>query len=101
MKRHDESNSAFRENILSASKNNFSRVILALDLQGSSQSQLLRNGKKLIEKTAPYICAIKLCRPTVLNLGMEKTRTLIATSHTNDLPSLIDDKLGDIDDVNL
>jgi len=101
LKRHVESNSAFRENILSASKNNFSRVILALDLQGSSQSQLLRNGKKLIEKTAPYICAIKLGRPTVLNLGMEKTRTLIATSHTNELPCIIDDKLGDIDDVNL
>jgi orotidine-5'-phosphate decarboxylase len=98
-KRH-QSNRTFRENILSASKNNFSRVILALDLQGSSQSQLLRNGKKLVEKTAPYICAVKLGRPTVLNLGTEKTRSLIATSHSNELPCIIDDKLGDIDEVN-
>jgi len=100
LRRHVNTNSTFRENILSASKNNFSRVILALDLQGSSQSQLLRTGKKLIEKTAPYVCAVKLGRPTVLNLGMEKTRTLIATSHANELPCIIDDKLGDIGEVN-
>ena len=101
MRKHVNSDSTFRENILYASKNNFSRIVLALDLQGSSQRQLLRRGKKLIEETAPYVCAIKLGRPTVLNLGMEKTRTLIATSHANELPCIIDDKLGDIDDVNL
>jgi orotidine-5'-phosphate decarboxylase len=101
LRKHGRDGSNFRENILSASKNNFSRIILALDLQGSSQSQLLRTGKKLVEKTAPYVCAIKLGRPTVLNLGMEKTRTLIATSHANELPCIIDDKLGDIDEVNL
>ena len=100
MRRHVDSSSAFRESILSASKNNFSRIILALDLQGPSQSQLLRSGKKLVEKTAPYVCAIKLGRPTVLNLGTEKTRTLIAASHDNELPCIIDDKLGDIDEVN-
>ena len=100
MRKRVNTNSTFRENILSASKNNFSRVILALDLEGSSQSQLLRTGKKLIEQTAPYICAIKLGRQTVLNLGMEKTRTLIATSHANELPCIIDDKLGDIDETN-
>jgi len=101
LREHVNTDSTFRENILSASKNNFSRIVLALDLQGSSQRQLLRRGKKLIEETAPYVCAIKLGRPTVLNLGMEKTRTLIATSHANELPCIIDDKLGDIDDVNL
>jgi orotidine-5'-phosphate decarboxylase len=100
LRKHVNTNSTFRENILSASKNNFSRVILALDLEGSSQSQLLGTGKKLIEQTAPYICAIKLGRQTVLNLGMEKTRTLIATSHANELPCIIDDKLGDIDETN-
>ena len=100
MRKRVDSNTTFRENILSASKNNFSRVILALDLQGSSQSQLLRTGKRLIEKTAPYVCAIKVGRSTVLNLGMAKTRTLIATSHANELPCIIDDKLGDIDEVN-
>jgi len=101
LRKHGQDGSNFRENILSASKNNFSRIILALDLQGSSQSQLLRTGKTLVEKTAPYVCAIKLGRPTVLNLGMEKTRTLIAASHANELPCIIDDKLGDIDEVNL
>src|SRR5207247_4733078 len=70
------SSDLFRENILSASKNNFSRIVLALDLQGSSQSQLLQTGKKLVEETSPYICAIKIGRQTVLNLGMQKTRIL-------------------------
>ena len=100
MRKHVNNSASFRQNILSASKNNFSRIILALDLQGSSQSQLLRNGKELIEKTAPYVCAIKLGRQTVLNLGTEKTRTLVATSHSNELPTIIDDKLGDIDETN-
>jgi len=100
LRERDHSSGNFRENILSASKNNFSRVILALDLQGPPPRQLLRTGKNLIEETAPYICAIKLGRQTVLNLGMEKTRTLIATSHANELPCIIDDKLGDIDETN-
>ena len=100
MREHVNSDSTFRENILSASKNNFSRIVLALDLQGSSQSQLLQTGKKLVEETSPYICAIKLGRQTVLNLGMQKTRILIAASHANELPSIIDDKLGDIDETN-
>ena len=60
----------------------------------------MRNGRKLIEKTAPYVCAVKLGRPTVLNLGTEKTRSLITASHANELPCIIDDKLGDIDEVN-
>ncbi len=100
MREHVNSDSTFRENILSASKNNFSRIVLALDLQGSSQSQLLQTGKKLVEETSSYICAIKLGRQTVLNLGMQKTRILIAASHANELPSIIDDKLGDIDETN-
>jgi orotidine-5'-phosphate decarboxylase len=100
LRRRDHNDSPFRQKILSASRNNFSRVILALDLQGSSQSKLLRDGKNLIEKTAPYICAVKLGRQTVLNLGMDKTRTLIEVSHSNDLPCIIDDKLGDIDETN-
>ncbi len=100
MRNRPHNNIPFRENILRASKNNFSRVILALDLQGAPSSKLLRMGKSLIETTAPYLCAIKLGRPTVLNLGMEKTRLLIKASHDNDLPCIIDDKLGDIDETN-
>lgn len=90
----------FRENILRTSKNNFSRVIVALDLQGSPSSKLLRVGRDLVERTAPYVCAVKLGRPTVLNLGTEKTRILINTIHNNELPCIIDDKLGDIDETN-
>ena len=100
MRNQLDHNIPFRENILRTSKNNFSRVILALDLQGSSSSKLLRSGKKLIERTAPYICAVKIGRPTVLNLGTEKTRVLIKLSHDYDLPCIIDDKLGDIDETN-
>ena len=100
MRNHSQNGLPFREEILQTSKNNFSRVILALDLQGLSSSKLLSTGRKLIERTHPYICAVKIGRPTVLNLGIEKTRTLIKISHSNDLPSIIDDKLGDIDEIN-
>ena len=97
-KRQNDTN--FREDILRASKNNFTRVILALDLQGSPSRKLLRTGKNLVEITAPYVCAVKFGRPTVLNLETESTRSLIKTSHANDLPCIIDDKLGDIDETN-
>jgi orotidine-5'-phosphate decarboxylase len=100
LRNQHRNNTPFRENILRSSKNNFSRVILALDLQGSSSNKLLRNGRDLIDRTAPYICAVKVGRPTVLNLGPEKTRALIKTSHSDDLPCIIDDKLGDIDEIN-
>lgn len=100
MRNQAQSKIPFREKILQTSKNNFSRVILALDLQGSSSSKLFRTGKKLIETTHPYICAVKIGRPTVLNLGIEKTRALIRVSEANELPSIIDDKLGDIDEIN-
>lgn len=60
----------------------------------------MRQGRDLIERTAPYLCAVKIGRPTILNLGIEKTRNLLKSSRTADLPSIIDDKLGDIDEVN-
>lgn len=100
MRNRSNSDNIFREEILRTSKNNFSRVILALDLQGSSSSNLLRLGRNLVEKTAPYLCAVKLGRPTVLNIGIDKTRALIKISHHNELPCIIDDKLGDVDKVN-
>ena len=100
MRNRPQDDTPFRENILLSSKNNFSKVVVALDLQGESSSKLLRIGKDLIDRTAPYVCAVKLGRPTVLNLGMEKTRVLIKTGHDSDLPVIIDDKLGDIDETN-
>lgn len=100
MRNPSKSDTIFREEILRTSKNNFSRIILALDLQDSSSSKLLRLGRNLVEKTAPYLCAVKLGRPTVLNMGMDKTRALVKISHDNGLPCIIDDKLGDIDEVN-
>ncbi len=100
MRNPPKNDTPFREHILRSSKNNFSRVILALDLQGASSSKLLRNGKNLVDKASPYICAVKMGRPTILNLGRERTKSLIKSSHGNDLPSIIDDKLGDIDEIN-
>jgi len=100
LRRNGHRESSFKETIQQASKNNFSRIILALDLDGSTPSQLLRTGRQLFEKTAPYICAVKFGRQTVLNLGTDRTRILIKYIHANDLPCIIDDKLNDIDETN-
>ncbi len=100
MRRNGQRGSSFRETIQHASKINFSKIVLALDLDGSSPGQLLRTGRQLLEKTAPYICAVKLGRQTVLNLGPELTRSLVKQAHANDLPCIIDDKLNDIDETN-
>ncbi|HET7405438.1 MAG TPA: orotidine 5'-phosphate decarboxylase / HUMPS family protein [Candidatus Bathyarchaeia archaeon] len=98
--RKPSEHSSFRKRILQTSTNNFSRIILALDLQGSPPGRLLRFGRDLVERTAPYLCAVKIGRPTILNLGMDRTRRLLKSARALDLPSIIDDKLGDIDDVN-
>ena len=100
MRNSPSERASFSEEILKTSKNNFSRVILALDVGPSSSGAPLRSSKNLIDKTAPYLCAVKLGRSTVLNLGKDRTRVLVKASHANDLPCIIDDKLGDIDDVN-
>ncbi len=100
MRKNGHTKSFFRETILQASKNNFSKVILALDLDGASPSELLRTGKQLLDKTAPYLCGAKLGRQTLLNLGTERTRTLIQQAHASDLPCIIDDKLNDIEETN-
>lgn len=100
MRNHRKYSLAFRENILRSSKNNFSRIILALDLEGSPSSKLLRTGKHLIDSTSPYLCAIKIGRQSVLNLGPDHTKALIKESHDNDLQCIIDDKLNDIGETN-
>ena len=90
----------FRHRIRQTSTNNFSRIILALDLHGSTPARLLRMGSSLIERTSPYLCAVKIGRPTILNIGMDRTQKLIRSARKADLPTIIDDKLGDIDEVN-
>lgn len=100
MKKNGHSKFLFRDAVQDASKNNFSRIVLALDLNRSNPGQLLRTGRNLLEKTSPYICAVKLGRETVLNLGTERARTLIKQAHADDLPCIIDDKTNDIDEIN-
>ncbi|HZY95269.1 MAG TPA: orotidine 5'-phosphate decarboxylase / HUMPS family protein [Candidatus Bathyarchaeia archaeon] len=100
MSKNSHPRTPFQETILKASKANFSRIVLALNLEGATKASLLRQGKTLIEKTGPYICGIRFGRQTVLNLGTDRTRTLVAEAHDNDLSCIIDDKLNDIDDTN-
>ena len=90
----------FRKRILRASRNNFSRIILALDLHGASSTKLLRNGEMMVDRTAGYLCAVKMGRQTVLSLGPDATKRLIKNAHVNDLQCIIDDKLNDIDETN-
>ncbi len=90
----------FQENILKTSKANFSKIVLALNLEGSSPGRLLQEGKSLLEKTGPYLCGVRFGRQTVLNLGNDRTKSMIKEAHENDLCSIIDDKLNDIDQTN-
>ena len=100
MKKNGHSRFSFRESVQEASKNNFSKIVLALDLNRSPSGQVLRAANTLLEKTSPYICAVKLGRQTVLSLGIERTRTLIKHAHADELPCIIDDKTNDIDEIN-
>ena len=100
MRKASHTRTPFQETILKVSKANFSRIVLALNLEASSAASLLKQGKTILERTGPYICGVRFGRQTVLNLGTDRTRMLIAQAHENDLCCIIDDKLNDIDDTN-
>ncbi|MHA1199747.1 MAG: orotidine 5'-phosphate decarboxylase / HUMPS family protein [Candidatus Heimdallarchaeaceae archaeon] len=56
--------------------------------------------KKLISEVAPFCCAIKLNRQYLIGLTADEIRSINIAIHQNDMISIIDHKLGDIDTSN-
>lgn len=101
MKEQGRQAEPFKEKIARASRENSSRIILALDIDQGSPEAGLRRARKLLDKTIPSLCAAKIGRQTVLNLGTSRTTQITSLVHKRGLPCIIDDKLNDIGSTNV
>lgn len=90
----------FKEKIARASRENSSRIILALDTNQGSPEASLRGARKLLDKTLPSLCGVKIGRQTVLSLGTSRTIQITRLVHRSGLPCIVDDKLNDIGPTN-
>ncbi len=100
MPRREATAATFKDRIAQAAQKHNSRVVLALDINGGGPDRLFRDSRKLLRGTLPYICGLKLGRQTILNLGTRRTRQLITMARDEAIPTIVDDKLNDIDETN-
>ncbi|MEM4250802.1 MAG: orotidine 5'-phosphate decarboxylase [Candidatus Bathyarchaeia archaeon] len=85
-----------------ASETKGSPIVLALDLAGGDAESLASGSIRILEETAPYVCALKLNSPMVLRLCLgEKIRDLIRLAHEHGLMTIMDAKLNDVSHINL
>ncbi len=91
---------SYREWISKSSSERNTRIILALDLDGTGEHKLLERGKRLLESTLESVCAVKLGRQTILNLGMHRTKRILNLAHEEEIPCIVDDKTSDIGETN-
>lgn len=97
---HRTEAATFKARIVHASRSHDSRVVLALDIDRGVPDQLFRRSRKLLRATLPHVCGLKLGLQTILNLGTRRTRQLITIAREEAVPTIVDDKLNDIDETN-
>jgi orotidine-5'-phosphate decarboxylase len=90
----------FKDRILQSSRSKRSRIVLAIDVNDGRPRELTDRAIDLFQQTRESICAVKFGRQTVLSIGSERTAELLRKMHGNGLPTIIDDKLNDIDETN-
>jgi len=95
-----KSHEAFKDRILQSSRSKRSRIVLAIDVNDGQPRELTDRAIDLFQQTRESICAVKFGRQTVLSIGSERTAQLLRKMHGNGLPTIIDDKLNDIDETN-
>ncbi|MCE7740865.1 MAG: hypothetical protein GOP50_00275 [Candidatus Heimdallarchaeota archaeon] len=100
--------SQFLQQYLAISKSKDSLLCVSLDPALPSQrsrSVMLDDDrvnfmKRIIKNVAPYSCAIKLNRQYLIGLTSDEIRSINILIHQNNMLSIIDHKLGDIDTSN-
>ncbi|MDA4135862.1 MAG: orotidine-5'-phosphate decarboxylase [Thaumarchaeota archaeon] len=90
----------FREDLLSSSKKHSSRVILALDVTGPSQTREAR-AAKLVQDLGDEVAGVKVNWHLMLPYGLEGMAEVIRLSATKNLPIIADIKLNDVESTNL
>ncbi len=100
MRRPGTNPEEYKEKISRASRENSSRVILAVDIDHGTPEAGLKQARNLLNKTTSYLCGVKIGRQTILNLGTSPTAQITKFAHSQGLPCIIDDKLNDIGPTN-
>ncbi|MGI0080050.1 MAG: orotidine 5'-phosphate decarboxylase / HUMPS family protein [Nitrososphaerales archaeon] len=91
----------FTKAIEKRSKTSKSRIILALDLDyRNNTSKLLSDAESMVRKTSEYLCAVKLNFHLILPLSLSELSKLNRTIESNQLTTIADIKLNDIDNTN-
>lgn len=100
MRSPEKDGTSFKERIARASRENSSRIVLAIDIDQPRPQHGLKRAQQLLDKTVQYLCGVKISRQTVLNIGTRNTALLVKRVHDNDLPCIVDDKINDIGETN-
>lgn len=91
----------FSDWIYKVSHRKKSRLVLALDLESTGSSRLLRRAKDLIGSLEQEICAVKVNQHLILPLGLfDGVRSVVNVSHSFDIPIIADCKIADIGNTN-
>ncbi len=91
---------AYQEWISRSAAERNTRIVLALDLAGSHGPRVFDEGRTLLRKTIENLCAVKLGRHTILNMGTNRARCIVELVHEQGIPCIVDDKLSDIGETN-
>ena len=95
------SNLSFKQKMEEASKKKNSNIVLALDFPVQDPSMLLAQSLKVLEKTHPYICAVKINHHLVLPLGLyHQVQDILKNTRAHNLPTIMDCKINDIGNTN-
>ncbi|MDV3293908.1 MAG: orotidine-5'-phosphate decarboxylase [Nitrososphaerales archaeon] len=90
----------FRGRILLSSKENKSRIVLALDFSDPYESRLGR-AEKVLAQTKRHVAAVKVNHHLLLPYGLRGISSIVATCKDAGLPLIADLKINDIESTNL
>ena len=83
----------FTSMIEKASRQNNSRLVLALDIKND---KLVEKAKRLLDEVSSYICCVKLNKHLLLPLSLNEVLEIVDEAHEACLPVIADCKMCDI-----
>lgn len=83
--------------MLQRSKETFSRIIFAFDLDSAEEYE---KGKNLINLIEPYLVGVKFGYPTILSFGLERVKEMVFLLRERGLVSIADAKIADVSHTN-
>jgi orotidine-5'-phosphate decarboxylase len=87
--------------IRKASREQGSKIVLALDLEDPDRGRLIQRSMDVLSSVAEHVCAVKLNRQLVLALGLwGGVDSIVSAIHEFSLPAIMDAKLNDVGHTN-